>query len=78
MTINHSLSWLQHKYLLAAVMGFVFAPLAYFAGNKFNVLSFPPGFSTYSLLFTIAVAWSVVTPLLIYISTVTTQIAQTS
>lgn len=70
-TINHSLSWLQQKYLLAAVLGFVFAPLAYFAGNRFDVLSFPPGFSTYSALFIIAVAWAVVTPLLIYISTVT-------
>lgn len=67
-TLNHSLRWLQQRYLVAAVMGFVFAPVAYWAGQRLGALTFPPDQSPVFSLLTIGICWILVTPLLLLCS----------
>ncbi|WP_455223022.1 DUF2878 domain-containing protein [Kaarinaea lacus] len=67
-TLNHSLRWMQQRYLIAAVMGFVFAPLAYWAGQRLGALTFPPDQSPVISLLTIGTCWIVITPLLLLCS----------
>ena len=67
-TINHSLGWLRYKYLLAALMGAVFAPLAYYVGTNFEVLTFSNNYSSMGVMLIIGFTWAVVTPLMIYVS----------
>jgi hypothetical protein len=65
-TINHSLAWLRNRYLLAALMGAVFGPLSYLAGQNLGVMQF-----NYPLLPSLAVigfVWGVSVPLLYIIS----------
>lgn len=38
MTLRHSLGWLRGRYLLAAVLGAVSGPLAYWAGSKLGAI----------------------------------------
>lgn len=35
-----SLAWLKNKWLLISILGFLMAPLTYFAGEKFGILKF--------------------------------------
>jgi len=67
-TLNHSLRWMQQRYLIAALMGFVFAPLAYWAGQRLGALTFPPDQSPVISLLIIGICWVIVTPLLIVCS----------
>jgi hypothetical protein len=67
-TVNHSLRWLQRRYMFAAILGFVFAPLAYFAGHKAGVLTISADYSLYQVLLVIGAVWAIVTPLLLLIS----------
>ena len=69
-TINYSLRWLKRRYVTAMVMGIIFAPLAYVAGDKFGVLSFSAEYSLYFILLIIGIVWAVVTPSLLLISSV--------
>ena len=69
-TLNHSLRWLQQRYFIAAAMGFVFAPLAYWAGQRLGALTFPPDQSLVISLLTIGTCWILVTPLLLLCSQV--------
>ncbi len=39
MTINHSLKWLNNKKGLAFLLGMIFGPLAYVAGNRYGAVS---------------------------------------
>ncbi|WP_455208746.1 DUF2878 domain-containing protein [Kaarinaea lacus] len=64
-TLNHSLRWLQQRYIIAALMGFVFAPLAYWAGQRLGALSFPPDHSPIFSLLVIGACWLLITPLLL-------------
>jgi hypothetical protein len=63
-TLNHSLGWLRQRYLIAALLGLVFAPVAYAAGQKLGALSFPRGHVPLSLA-VIGGCWLLVTPLLL-------------
>lgn len=38
MTLRHSLGWLRRQYLLAASLGAVFGPLAYWAGSRIGAI----------------------------------------
>ena len=67
-TINYSLGWMKGRYVTAMVMGVIFAPLAYVAGDKFGVLSFSSEYSLYFILVIIGLVWAVVTPSLLLIS----------
>jgi hypothetical protein len=53
-TLNHSLRWLMHRPLAAALAGAVFGPLAYLAGEKLGALSLP---SPAIALSTLAASW---------------------
>ena len=39
-TINHSLKWINNNYYLAFIMGFIFGPLSYLTGEKFDAIQF--------------------------------------
>jgi len=67
-TINHSLVWFRNHLLLAAIAGFVFAPLAYWAGYKFDVLNFPDDYVYHISLFAVGICWFFITPFLIWLS----------
>jgi len=64
-TINVSLRWLKFKYLIAALLGAIAGPLAYYGGSRLGALEFlNPEWALISL----AVGWAVFTPLLVLIS----------
>lgn len=67
-TVNHSLGWLQGRYLVAGLLGLIFAPVAYLAGDKFGVLTISADHGMYQVLLVIGAVWAVVTPLLLLIS----------
>jgi hypothetical protein len=60
-TLNVSLAWLKQKMVLAALLGAVAGPLAYYAGLKLNALQF--GDMTVALV-ALALGWALFTPLL--------------
>ena len=63
-TLNSSLSWLKKKIKLSAVFGAIGGPLAYLAGEKLEAVTLMAPIT----LIVIAIGWSLITPLLIYIS----------
>jgi len=64
-TLNTSLAWLQGRWLLAAILGAVSGPAAYWAGARLGALSF-----TDPLVFVaaLAVGWAILTPALLAIA----------
>jgi hypothetical protein len=62
-TLNHSLRWLQGRWLLAALFGAAGGPLAFFAGEKLGAAVFlEPG----AMLILLAGGWLVLTPASVY------------
>jgi hypothetical protein len=62
-TLNSSLRWLHGRWLLAAVFGAVFAPLAYAAGGRLgavDIIAMPPAMTM------LALGWGVLLPLLVW------------
>jgi hypothetical protein len=58
--------WLGGRYLLGACFGFVGAPLAFYAGERFGAVQFlPPHLEHYLLL---AIIWSMAIPCLVFIA----------
>lgn len=53
-----SLSWLQGKFVLAAVAGAVFGPLSYLAGSRMGAVTFTA--DTTLTLFVLALVWAIV------------------
>lgn len=53
MTLRHSLGWLRGRYLLAALLGAVGGPLAYWAGEQLDAIDITSGIGTGS----VALAW---------------------
>lgn len=66
MTIHHSLSWLKDKLLLAAILGGLGGPLAYWAGTRTGAASF--NWSLPSSLLLLAIVWSLVFPTIMLFS----------
>jgi len=64
-TLNASLAWLQGRWLVAALLGAVAGPAAYWAGARLGALSFGD-----PLLFVaeLAAGWAVLTPVLLAIA----------
>ena len=62
LTLNHSLSWLRGKILLAILFGAIGAPLSYLAGAHLGALEILP--PTWFGLTVIGIAWAVMTPVL--------------
>jgi len=66
-TLNVSLAWLKHKLLLAAVLGALAGPLAYYAGYKLNALQFN---DINTALVALAIGWALFTPMLMRLSVI--------
>lgn len=63
-TLRHVLGWLRRRYLLAAVLGAMFGPLAYWGGAQLGAVNL--GESPDALM-AIAVEWSIAMPLLLIV-----------
>lgn len=63
-TLNLSMHWLQHRLLLATLLGAIFGPIAYLGAEKMGavVLTQLP-----TSLVLVAVEWAIALPLLLYI-----------
>ena len=64
MTLNHSLSWLKGRILLAGLFGVIGGPLAYIAGEKLGAITI----TETQTLFVLSIGWAFITPLLVYLS----------
>lgn len=61
-TLGHSLDWLRGRYVLGAVAGAVFGPLAYWAGMRLGAVDLVHGLSTG---LAVAVLWALALPALL-------------
>ena len=64
-TLNVSLSWLKGRLVVAALMGAVSGPLAFYAGSKLGAVTFVD-FS--SAMIALAIGWAVILPGLVALS----------
>jgi hypothetical protein len=64
--MNGCLSWLHGRYILAAVLGFMGAPLSYFGGIQLGAALV--GISLQLLLLAVACAYAVITPFFLYLA----------
>jgi hypothetical protein len=60
-TLNVSLRWLRHRYVLAMLCGAVAGPLAYYAGEKLGGVEIPQPAVALTVL---SIGWAVLLPLL--------------
>lgn len=65
-TLSFSLYWLSGRYLLAALFGMLGGPLAYWGGVRLGAAEF--GANTLFSIITLSLVWTLVTPLLFWIS----------
>lgn len=63
--VSISLSWLKGKYLLAAILGGVAGPLAWWGGEKLDALTVADDFVLGYL--PLAIIWAVVVPVLLHV-----------
>lgn len=61
LTLNHSLAWLQQRWVVAALFGAVGGPLAYLAGSALGAATFPRG--TAAALIALGIVWALASPL---------------
>ena len=64
-TINLSMAWLKQRWLLASLMGAVFGPLAFIAGEKLGAVQF---LDRLMALLALAIGWAILLPLLLWIA----------
>ena len=64
-TINHSMAWLKNRYFLALLLGAVFGPLAFIAGENLGAVVF---LDRTMALTSLAVGWAVLMPLLLWLA----------
>ena len=64
-TLNASLRWLRHRYVIAVLFGAIGGPLAYMAAEKLGAVTLTITPSSHIVL---AVGWGVLTPLLMVLS----------
>ena len=65
-TVNHSMSWLDKKYIYGLALGLVFGPLSYVTGEKFGAITFAE--NRFTSLTILAFAWGIVVPSLYYLN----------
>ncbi len=65
-TLNGCLVWLADRIALAAVLGFIGGPLAYFAGMKLGAVAFPQ--PTLTTAITIGLEWALAMPTLLWLN----------
>ena len=54
-TVNHSLSWLKERWVSSFILGAIFGPLSYIAGEKFDAITFHS--SLISICIALAIIW---------------------
>ena len=64
-TLNVSMSWLKGKAILASVLGAVFGPLSYMAGQRLGAIEFV---NFQSAIIALAIIWALVMPLLVTVA----------
>ena len=64
-TLNHSLSWLDGKWIFAFLLGAVFGPLSYLTGTKFGAIDFQVSLFSITIL---AFIWGGVVPILFFLN----------
>ena len=64
-TINFSMAWLKQRWLFASLMGAVFGPLAFIAGEKLGAVQF---LDRSLALLALAIGWALLLPLLLWIA----------
>ena len=64
-TLNVSMSWLKGKAFLASVLGAVFGPLSYMAGQRLGAIEFV---NFQSAIIALAIIWALVMPLLVTVA----------
>jgi hypothetical protein len=58
-TLNVSLKWLKHRYVLAAVFGAVGGPVAYYAGHRIGAVDFN---NTLNSMIAVGAGWALIMP----------------
>lgn len=66
LTINHSLSWLQHRRMLLVVFTLFAAPLSYYAGTKVGAVTLV---EVVPAVIALALSWSLVVPIFMALAT---------
>lgn len=66
-TLRHVLGWLRGRYLLGAILGMIFGPLAYWGGSRLGAIVLGDGATS---LVAIGVEWLIAMPLLLGLVTV--------
>lgn len=64
-TLNASLRWMRHRYVVAVLFGAIGGPLAYMAAEKLGAVTLTITPSSHIVL---AVGWGLLTPLLMFLS----------
>ena len=64
-TLNFSLAWFKRHLVIASLAGFVFAPLAYYAGFRLGAMTFN---HTWIALSVIGIGWSILFPFLAWLA----------
>ena len=64
-TLNVSLRWMKQRYVVAALLGLLAGPLAYYAGSRLGAVSMPDPLAA-SLV--IGLGWFIIMPLLMLLS----------
>jgi len=64
-TINHSMAWLKDRYFLALILGAIFGPLAFIAGENLGAVVFV---DRPKALAALALGWSALMPFLLWLA----------
>lgn len=64
-TINISMAWMKDRWLLAMVMGAIFGPMAFIAGEKLGAVEF---IDNQRGLIALSLGWAVLMPLILWIA----------
>lgn len=65
-TVNHSMSWLDKKWLLSILLGAVFGPLSYITAAKFEAISLSSDITMVVGL--LALVWGLSMPLIFWVN----------
>jgi hypothetical protein len=64
-TINASMAWMKDRWLLAVVMGAIFGPMAFIAGEKLGAVEF---LDNQRALIALSFGWAILMPLILWVA----------
>ena len=64
-TINVSMAWMKNRWLLAVVMGAIFGPMAFIAGEKLGAVEF---LDNQRALIALSFGWAILMPLILWVA----------